>query len=194
MNTIKRTVLALASALALAAVADQAAAFCGFYVATDDSPLFNNASRVVIARRGNLTTMTMANDYKGSPKEFAIVIPVPTVVKKEQIRVSDNAIIDQIDGYTKPRMAEYYDPDPCHPYPEYELDSITTGSAPVRMSMRAGAAEDDYHVTIEASYDVGEYDILILSAEDSGGLERWLVDNGYKIPAGASAVLGSYIK
>ncbi|HEY8132055.1 MAG TPA: DUF2330 domain-containing protein, partial [Thermoanaerobaculia bacterium] len=49
-------------------------------------------------------------------------------------------------------------------------------------------------VTIEARYTVGEYDILILSAAQSNGLEIWLRENGYTIPAGASAVLGSYIK
>ena len=49
-------------------------------------------------------------------------------------------------------------------------------------------------VTIEASYAVGEYDILILSAEDSGGLIDWLQDNGYKLPAGAEPVVRSYLK
>src|SRR5207249_2911326 len=41
---------------------------------------------------------------------------------------------------------------------------------------------------------VGEYDILILSARESGGLETWLRDNGYRLPAGASPILGSYLK
>jgi hypothetical protein len=49
-------------------------------------------------------------------------------------------------------------------------------------------------VTIEATYTVGEYDILILSAAESRGLEAWLNENGYRVPAGASAVLGSYLK
>ncbi|NNF06861.1 MAG: DUF2330 domain-containing protein, partial [Candidatus Eisenbacteria bacterium] len=56
-----------------------------------------------------------------------------------------------------------------------------------------GADRDD-RVTIEATYTVGEYDILILSAKESDGLESWLIDNGYKIPEGATRVLGSYIK
>src|SRR5213594_2864097 len=49
-------------------------------------------------------------------------------------------------------------------------------------------------VTIEAEYAVGEYDILILSAEQSDGLETWLLQNNYKIPTGAAKVLESYIK
>src|SRR5262249_53407750 len=46
----------------------------------------------------------------------------------------------------------------------------------------------------EARYTVGEYDILILSARESDGLERWLRQNGYRIPTGASRVLAGYIK
>ncbi len=49
-------------------------------------------------------------------------------------------------------------------------------------------------VTIEARYTVGEYDILILSAEQSNGLARWLRRSGYRLPTGAEAVLSSYIK
>ena len=49
-------------------------------------------------------------------------------------------------------------------------------------------------VTIEATYSVGEYQIVILSAKQSDGLETWLVESGYRIPAGASRALGSYIK
>jgi hypothetical protein len=49
-------------------------------------------------------------------------------------------------------------------------------------------------VKIEAEYTVGEYDIVILSADQSGGLETWLKESGYKIPEGAGPVLESYIK
>ena len=41
---------------------------------------------------------------------------------------------------------------------------------------------------------MGEYDILILSAKESRGLETWLTQNGYRIPDGASEVIGSYLK
>src|SRR5437867_6904162 len=49
-------------------------------------------------------------------------------------------------------------------------------------------------VTIEARYMIGEYDILILSAKQSGGLETWLIENGYRVPPGARRVLGSYLR
>jgi hypothetical protein len=63
--------------------------------------------------------------------------------------------------------------------------------------MRRDMAEErarSLGVTIEARYTVGEYDILILSARESAGLETWLRDSGYRLPAGVSPVLGSYLK
>jgi hypothetical protein len=49
-------------------------------------------------------------------------------------------------------------------------------------------------VTIEARYTVGEYDSLILSAQQSSGLETWLRQNGYRIPPGASDVIATYLR
>ena len=57
-----------------------ASAFCGFYVGKADTKLFNKASEVAIARHDDKTVITMANDFKGDVKEFALVVPVPTVL------------------------------------------------------------------------------------------------------------------
>src|SRR5713226_5931225 len=87
--------------------------FCGFYVAKADTKLFNKASQVVLVRDGDRTVMTMANDFKGDLKEFAVVIPVPTFLQREQIHVGDKALIDHLDAYSAPRLVEYFDEDPC---------------------------------------------------------------------------------
>lgn len=167
-------------------------AFCGFYVAKADTKLFNRASQVVLVRDGDRTVMTMANDFKGDPKEFAVVIPVPTFIRREQIHVAERALLDHLDAYSAPRLVEYFDDNPCQRI-LYEAQRMPA-PAP---EMAAGAAADrakSLGVTIEASYTVGEYDILILSAKESQGLETWLVESGYRIPPGASRVLGSYLK
>ena len=71
---------------------------------------------------------------------------------------------------------------------------------PAMAAMRTAVAQDavsrakSLGVTIDAQYTVGEYDILILSAQQSAGLETWLRENGYKIPAGASSVIASYLR
>src|SRR5436190_6816117 len=87
--------------------------FCGFYVSKADTKLFNKASEVVLVRDGDRTVMTMANDFKGDLKEFAVVIPVPTFLKREQIHVGEKSLIDHLDAYSAPRLVEYFDQDPC---------------------------------------------------------------------------------
>ena len=105
--------LVAVSFVAALAAAPQALAFCGFFVAKGDAKLFNEASKVVMVRDGDRTVLTMANDFRGDPRDFAIVIPVPTLLEREQIHVADQALIDHLDAYTAPRLVEYFDPDPC---------------------------------------------------------------------------------
>ena len=182
----------VAGLLVVILVAPSVLAFCGFYVAKADTKLFNQASQVVLVRHDDKTVITMANDFKGDPKEFAIVVPVPTVLEKGQVRVGDRALIDHLDAYSAPRLVEYVDDDPCVARPLAAARSAVAQGFQEREASVDRASS--LGVTIEARYTVGEYDILILSARESSGLETWLRDNGYRLPVGASAVLGSYLK
>ncbi len=167
-----------------------AGAFCGFYVAKADTRLFNQASKVVLVRDGDRTVVTMANDFRGDPQEFAIVVPVPTFLERGQIHVGDRAVLDHLDAYSAPRLVEYFDPNPCHVYMLERQEAAPSASA--RAAGEGGAK--GLGVTIEASYTVGEYDILILSAQQSDGLETWLRQNGYRVPEGASRILADYLR
>lgn len=176
--------------LVLFVQANLAYSFCGFYVAKADAKIFNKASQVVLARLDDKTVITMVNDFKGDPKEFAVVVPVPTLIERGQINVGDKKIIDHLDAYTSPRLVEYFDGSPCElGVMEYRMSRDTALPAS-RKSFRA----DALGVVIQAQYTVGEYDIVILSATQGQGLESWLKENGYRLPRGASEVLGSYIK
>jgi hypothetical protein len=189
LSRLKAGVALTAIVAQLAVAAGPASAFCGFYVAQADAKLFNKSSKVVLTRNGQQTAITMASDYEGEPSEFALVIPVPSFIKKDQISVVDTKTIDHLNAYTAPRLVEYFDPDPCE-------DLVARGAPmPTAAAQTALPAPPSYPgVKVEARYDVAEYDVSILSAEDSDGLIRWLTDNGYKIPRGAEPVIGSYIK
>jgi hypothetical protein len=190
---MKRAIVVTATIVASVWFGQSLLAFCGFYVAKADTKLFNKASQVVLVRDEDRTVLTMANDFKGDPKEFAVVIPVPTVLQKDQIHVGEKALLDHLDAYSSPRLVEYFDQNPCRIDMLSESVGAAAPSAPMMRSADRQAAKS-LGVTIEAQYTVGEYDILILSAQQSNGLETWLRDNGYRIPAGASGVLNSYIK
>jgi hypothetical protein len=170
--------------------------FCGFYVAKADTKLFNKTSQVIICRDGNKSTITMSSDFEGDVKDFAMVVPVPVVLEKKDIRVVERSLFDKLDAYSSPRLVEYYDEDPCNTYRFYKnMPMSMAGAADYDMAENTVTEKKNkYNVTIEAKYSVGEYDILILSAKESGGLEQWLTDNGYKIPTGAKEVLDPYIK
>src|ERR1700687_1271892 len=88
-------------------------AFCGFYVGKADASLFNDASQVVLVRDGDRTVVTMSNDYKGELTDFALVVPVPSVITKGQIHIGDRKYIERLDAYSAPRLVEYHDPNPC---------------------------------------------------------------------------------
>jgi len=175
--------------------AQKAMAFCGFYVAKADTKLYNKASQVVLARDGNRTILTMANDYQGDVKDFALVVPVPVVLLPEQVRVGDPSIIKRLDDFSAPRLVEYFDPDPCAVSESTGNISLGSGGS---LSITTGSisanSSADLGVTVEARFSVDEYDVLILSAKESNGLETWLKQNGYQLPQGASRLLQPYIR
>jgi hypothetical protein len=198
MNRLHRIPILVCSALTLVALMvgapHDARAFCGFYVGKANEPLVNHASQVVIAHHDDKTVISLMNDYQGEPSEFALVVPVPVVLQKGQVHIGDRELFQKIDAYSSPRLVEYYDPDPC----EVMRPMAMAGMALHRMEA-ANAAPSQTEaktlgVTVEAEYTVGEYDIVILSAKESMGLQTWLQLSGYKIPLGADRALEPYIR
>jgi hypothetical protein len=187
----------LLSALWLFGLSVQGFSFCGFYVAKADTKLFNKTSQVILVRDGNRTTVTMANDFKGNVKDFAMVIPVPSVLNRKDIKIAENSLFQKLDSYSGPRLVEYHENNPCLPVPvrsAFLRRESTMNLSEVMISSDKAKGPKDLGVTIEAQYKVDEYDILILSAKQSDGLKTWLIENGYKIPSEAESVLEPYIK
>lgn len=169
-------------------------AFCGFYVSGADAKLYNSASQVVIVHDEDHTVLTMVNNYRGEPEEFALVIPVPVILEREMVRVIDPKAVEHLDAYSAPRLVEYHDPDPCLYAEGLPSRAGRLAGGTIRMQSARAAKATTLGVTVEAEYAVGEYDIVILSAEQSDGLETWLRQNDYTIPLGAASVLAPYIR
>lgn len=180
----------------LAAVYLGTSAFCGFYVAKADATLFNDRSEVILVRDGKRTIVTMSNDFEGNVKDFAMVVPVPTILEREDIKVVDPSVFRKLDSYSSPRLVEYHDQNPCMVWREMEevvvANEMVMDMAPMVTLSRKSSK--DLGVTIEARYSVEEYEVLILSAKESSGLQTWLDINGYKVPGQAKEVLEPYIK
>jgi len=292
-----KIVIAASTAVAVVAVSliggIQADAFCGFYVSGSNKKMFADASNVVLMRSGTKTVLSMQNDYRGPLEDFAMVVPVPVVLKEGDVKVVPKAVLDRVDSLGSPRLVEYWEQDPCPPPepPRRPRPTMATKSAPMTMESEpsapsmagrgAGVSDDEgaqrmavppilasfsaspsvvtssvatdvtwmfqysnepwptpsctvdqgvgrvtdgvaskvtitkttdftltcansagkasrkitiNAVTVEAKYDVAEYQIVILSATEATGLEKWLTLNNYKIPADAEPLLRPYVE
>ncbi len=186
-------VLAAAFSAALTVHAPPAEAFCGFYVSGADAKLYNNATMVVLLREGTRTVLSMQNNYQGPPEDFAMVVPVPVVLQKENVKTLPREIFDHIDQLDAPRLVEYWEQDPCYIQPPEEpMPQMARRGGMDEES--EGAAPGSHGVKIEAQFKVGEYDVVVLSATDSTGLETWLNENHYKIPKGSEPLLRPYVQ
>jgi MYXO-CTERM domain-containing protein len=186
----------LAVAVATFALAPATAdAFCGFYVSGADSGMFNNATQVVLMREGTRTVLSMQNNYQGPPTDFAMVVPVPVVLEKENVKTLPRDVFTKVDAMGAPRLVEYWEVDPCMAEMPYDMGGCPmcgAGGAP--MVLESATADADYGVKVEARFEVGEYQVVILSATEATGLERWLRDQRYRIPRGAEPLLRPYVE
>jgi MYXO-CTERM domain-containing protein len=178
--------------LASLLIAREAAAFCGFYVSENQSSLYNNATQVALMREGTRTVLSMQNTYEGPPENFALVVPVPVVLQKENVKTLPRDLFARLEQLDAPRLVEYWEQDPCAPpVPERRF---ATRFAPMHAAGSGAGGRGDLGVTVEAQFTVGEYEIVILSAADSGGLDTWLRREKYHIPDGAEPYLRPYVQ
>ncbi len=197
--TARSLLLRLALAVPLTAavtlgLSPEARAFCGFYVSGADAKLFNNATLVVLMREGTRTVLSMQNNYQGPPENFAMVIPVPVVLQEDNVKTLSDEVFSRVDQLAAPRLVEYWEQDPCYVEPDYEMEFAKDGMAAPTAVEYAAEEDADLGVTIEAQFTVGEYEIAILSAKDSTGLDTWLRREEYTLPEGAEPLLRPYVE
>jgi hypothetical protein len=185
--------LALSLSAAAALTPDDAQAFCGFYVSGANEGLYNDATQVVLMREGKRTILSMQNHYDGPPEDFAMVVPVPVVLKEAHVKTLPHDVFKRVDQMASPRLVEYWEQDPCNPYTKVYEERQRSG--PMNPSKFSDDAKlDAPKVKIEAQFEVGEYEVVILSATDSMALDTWLRAEKYNIPEGAEPMLKPYIE
>ncbi|MCP4809390.1 MAG: DUF2330 domain-containing protein [Proteobacteria bacterium] len=175
-------------------------AFCGSYVGTAGSDLYNEASEVVLVREGTTTTLSMANDFQGELEEFAMIVPVPVVLTEEDVRVLDPALFDRLDIYSGPRLVSYTCDELYPEPPEFERPESGFGcmskdyelSAQADTGMMTVDAEET-SVEVESQFIVGEYEVVVLSAEDSLDMLQWLSDEGYQVSPNQEELIQEYL-
>ena len=187
----------------LSLLVQPAEAFCGSYVGTAGSDLYNEASEVVLAREDGRTTLTMANDFEGPLGEFAMIVPVPVVLEEGDVNVLDPAIFDRLEVYSGPRLVSYTCEELYPEIPEFESNSGRAGlgcySADYALeSSQDWAADtgmaDGYGGTnVESQFIVGEYEVVVLSADESLGMLLWLSEQGYAVSPAQADLIQEYL-
>ena len=184
-------------------------AFCGTYVGDGASTLQNRTSQIVLVRQADQTTLTLSSDYSGDAESFGLLIPVPPALVAEDISLVDPQWIQDIETYTNPRLVSYT----CEDFGGWEPPDHRAAlgvSMPGALMLSAMACSDysiatdggaswgdpmasESTVEVEAEVAVGEYDVVLLTAEESSDLLRWLNLNGYVIDEIAEEMLQEYI-
>ena len=190
-------VILFATALVAGLIAStpwSARAFCGFYVGGAESSLYNDATMVVMMREGTRTVLSMQNSYRGPPENFAMVVPVPVVLSEDNVRTLNADVFRRVDTLAAPRLVEYWEQDPCQRLRPMSRRARTTRRPAPQRAAGGTASSARLGVRVEAEFAVGEYDIAILSAQNSSGLDAWLRQEGYHIPANAEPALRPYVQ
>jgi len=181
---IKKKILIISAAFCL--ISNTAFAFVGAYVTKDGSSITTSQSKVVIAHKEQKTILTITSNFNTSATSFALIIPVPSNVKKANIRYVDYEIVNKLDKYTSPRLIEYIDYDPCNPESIKRPPIETTQSFTTIDMDKAIALEINNPQTITPS------NLIILTSKESIGIDITLKKYGYNLPQNYLDVINSY--
>ncbi|MGD9497186.1 MAG: DUF2330 domain-containing protein [Armatimonadota bacterium] len=134
--------------------------------------------RAVIIDREGAQTIVLQTAYEGDSSDFAWVIPLPELISAQQaIGTADPELFDALDYLTAPRF-------------------IGAGRSETAGLCGCSGSEDGATgdgVTVWETLRIDRYDVAVLSAEQSAGLEAWLSANGYGLPAGSANTLQYYV-
>ena len=64
-----------------------------------------DATQVVLMRKGTRTVLSMQNNYKGPVEAFAMVIPVPTVLKEADVKTLPKDVFVNVERMGAPHRA-----------------------------------------------------------------------------------------
>lgn len=183
----------LAFTLAAALLSGDAQAFCGHYLGTaDSSSPKNEVSQIVYVREGNRTTITMANDYSGGSPTFAMIIPVPDTIDRDDIKLLDDpTVVKRVDTYAGPRLVSYT----CDDLNGFGLKDAVCGCATNELKKLALRFALDNLPAAMDSLDLGygDYNINVISPESVEELADWATGLDFTLGNDARPLLEEYI-
>ena len=162
---------------------------------TIDQTVRQDAERVLFVRDPvtKVSTVWVEVRYTGLAKDFGWVLPVPKLPK---VGVGSVTVFDALDQSMQARVfrtvigaencrdpalgCDHFD------YPPY--DALSDASMGADSAGGGGP-----NVEILASGQTGPYNYQVVKGSDSAVLYKWLVDNGYEMPASAKPILQTHV-
>lgn len=176
MRTPSALPFALVLGLATLLAAERPARACGGCLAPPATMTTVGSHRMVVSLSPERSVLWDQIQYTGDPEDFAWVLPVPSPAV--DVEIADAAFFDELDAWTAPRVIPEASMPPC-------FGCCAGGGL-------AGPAAEPEVVVYEQDV-VGPYEMVVIGAEDPDALQRWLDDNGYRLPESARPVIGRYV-
>jgi len=159
-------------------------------------PSYAPAAGVFVVRDGTRTVLTMETVYDGPPEEVSMLIPVRTPIERDDVHTVPGHLFRNLDRRTAPKVRHVWPacrrrrrPVSMAARASSDVASPFAESAPTREQI-----EEEYDIDIVDEWEVQEYDITLLGAEQSAGLFRYLRDQDLALPSGGQEVLQAYIQ
>lgn len=173
-------------------VSERAAALPGFFATEGKTVPQSFTTQIAVMKRGDDAAVTVMTDYKGPMKPFAWVLPVPSDVKLADVKVLKRGALERLEEITAPRFHEFWEMDPCDTETKHEQIWERKLSASAGTDFLGGA--DMFKNTKKVPKVMRErldpdyrteghgYKLSLVAS----GVERWLKQKGYSMPAGLS--------
>jgi len=166
-------------------------AFGGLLVAGGGGSVERTNAEVLLARRGARTVMSVSLSYRGGQQGAALLLSVPADFELTRAKTLPRRLFDRLDLVSAPVASEYWEQDPCYREPAQGTKSFEFGEAEMELSAAPGSLTSLFEPKEGAAFIAGEYDLTLLSPEESGAPAAWLSARGYALPAGGAEALAA---
>jgi hypothetical protein len=137
---------------------------------------------VIIEGEDGHEILLLQTTYRGPAADFAWIIPVPGRPGPTDVFMVGEKVIPYILEETAPHVSSYLGVE----------RPLSLGVFAGRAGEKGGGGGSGV-VSVHARMEVGDYDAVVLSATEAGGLVEWLADNGYRLPDGGEWIIHRYV-
>ena len=194
-----RFALSLALVLALPA---PALACGGLFCDAQVTPVVQTAERVLFRVNGDDSiTAVVEIQFQGEATDFAWIVPIPHVIDTEAIATQPAGLFDDLERLTAPRFVpaqtEATGADALMIQQGYGYGFGCGAGCGAMFGGARGVGGvrvvEPVGVEVVGEAVVGPYAAEIITAEDGLNLNRWLINNGYRVPMSAASLIQHYV-